>query len=223
MTDDKVQLPAKAVSNQDDILPPLRQLLQGLNLLGSPEDTESAGKAGAALSGPPQSVAVIEAGATALSKWWAAGLGVSVSGLWAAITTWWNSQDTPNQRVVIWAASIATAAAILAIGYIIGSDVRGRAAASVATVESRAKVANLMIQVCQSLFVPTPSTPEGKLVSLPAPLRVRYTSKPSNEELDWYAVALFSNGADSTKYLVAKGSAHEWVNVEQVELVGPPL
>lgn len=62
MSDD-VKIPSRAVSDEEDIVEPTRELLQGLRLLGD-SDGDGDG-AGAVFSGPPQSVAVIEAGATA--------------------------------------------------------------------------------------------------------------------------------------------------------------
>jgi len=65
-----VQFPEQARDiTGKDVLSPLKELQQGLGVL--PVDTDMA-KAGAAatFTGPPDSVAIIEAGATALSKWW---------------------------------------------------------------------------------------------------------------------------------------------------------
>jgi hypothetical protein len=70
----EVRIPRKAVSDDTDIREPARNLLEGLNLLGTREETEQAKGFTAAFTGPPQSVALIEAGATAAAKWWSAGL-----------------------------------------------------------------------------------------------------------------------------------------------------
>jgi hypothetical protein len=64
----EVQIPSKAVSDDKDIREPARNLLEDLNLLGTPEETKEAGEFAAIYKGPPQSVAVIEAGATAATK-----------------------------------------------------------------------------------------------------------------------------------------------------------
>lgn len=72
MTD--VRIPGKAISADGDVLGPAKAFLQGLKLLGSDKEMDAAGNAAAAFTGPAQSVALIEAGATAASKWWATGL-----------------------------------------------------------------------------------------------------------------------------------------------------
>jgi hypothetical protein len=66
-----VQFPEQAFNTTatgNDILPPLETLEQGLYILPTDNDASKAGVA-ATFQGPPQSVAIIEAGATALSKW----------------------------------------------------------------------------------------------------------------------------------------------------------
>ncbi len=215
----QVQIPAKAIlADGDDVLAPARILLQELNLLGSDTETEAAGSAPAVFTGPPQSVALIEAGATAASKWWATGLGASVVTAWGAVRTWWSGEQPANQRVALWVAAIVTAAALLGIAYLLASDVRGRAAAAVATIDARATIAVTMTRSAEAVYEPTPTAATEQLVPLPAPLEVSHTRKPQAEESGWRAVALLSNGSDVTKYLVAKGAAHEWVNASDIEL-----
>jgi len=183
--------------------------------------TDQAGSPAAVFGGPPQSIALIEAGATAVSKWWATGLGVAVAGVWATVSGWWSGQEPASQRVALWVAAIVTAAAVLGIAYLLGSDVRGRSTASVANIRARAQVADSMVRASQAAFIPSPSAPSAELVALPAPLEVSYSLKSSAEEPGWKAVALFSNGTDITKYLIAKGAEHEWVDAADVMLVPP--
>jgi hypothetical protein len=220
-----VQIPADAVSAAGkDLLAPLTDLLgsQGLNIQGSPDETKQAGGPAAAIGGPPQSVAIIEAGATAVSKWWSAGLGATVAATWASVASWWDGQNPANQRVVLWGAAIITAAAFLGIAYLLASDVRGRAAGAVATIQARAQVAERFIQASQAAFVPTPPAPTATIVSLPQPLDVNYTAKPSADEGDWRAVAVSTNGEKTTKYLIAKGAETLWADASQVSLVASP-
>jgi hypothetical protein len=73
-----VQIPSKAVSEETDVSEPVTVPLQDLNLLGKSSEIAEAGGFTAAFTGPAQSVALIEAGATAAAKWWAGGLGASV-------------------------------------------------------------------------------------------------------------------------------------------------
>jgi hypothetical protein len=220
----KVQIPADAVLTAgNDILQPLNDLLgaQGLNLKGDPDAASQAGSPAAVFGGPPQSVALIEAGATAVSKWWATGLGATVAGAWAAVSGWWSGQEPASQRVALWVAAIVTAAAVLGIAYLLGSDVRGRSTASVATIRARAQVADSMVRASQAAFIPSPAPPSAELVALPAPLPVSYSLKSSADEPGWNAVALLSNGDNITKYLIVKGAEHEWVDATSVMLVSP--
>jgi hypothetical protein len=144
-----VQIPSKAVADKADVRQPVRDLLEGLYLIGSPEDTEKAGDFSAAFKGPPQSVALIEAGATTATKLWAGGLSAAVAAGWVTVGAWWGDQAVAVQATVIGGAAFATAAVALAIGYLFGSDVRGRAASAVATINARAQVAVEMIQAAQ--------------------------------------------------------------------------
>ena len=131
----KVEIPANAVlATGDDVLQPANDLLCGLDLKGSDQDTKDAGKPSAVFGGPPQSVALIEAGATAVSKWWATGLGAAVAATWSTVFGWWGKQGDPIKEVALWVAAIITAAAVLGIAYLLGSDVRGRSAASVVSI-----------------------------------------------------------------------------------------
>jgi hypothetical protein len=62
----KVQIPGDPIDPKgDDVLAPLKDLLEGVNALGTPGSAT-----GSAVASPSQSVAIIESGATALSKVW---------------------------------------------------------------------------------------------------------------------------------------------------------
>lgn len=221
-----VQIPAQAVSaTGQDILNPTATLLRGMNLLGTPAENSAADGFGAAFTGPPASVSLIEAGATAASKWWASGLAAGVALAWGRVAFWWNGQPEGTQRAVLWAAGIVTAAAVLGIGYLLGSDVRGRSAAAVATIEARARLADAMIRTAQAsaAAIPTASangtapatvtaTCSTQLVPLPKELAVSYTAMPRAEETGWRAIAVLTDGNQVIKYLVVRGSTHHWVD-----------
>ena len=169
-----VQIPGKAVSDKAaDVRKPVRELLQDLYLLGTPDDTKKAGDLKAAFEGPPQSVALIEAGATAATKWWAAGLGAIVIATWIKVAAWWGNQDPDLKRSVIFGAAFVTGTAVLAISYLLASDIRGRAAAAVATVQARSHVAVEMIQAAQEVYEKPPAASEVQLIPLPTGLKVR--------------------------------------------------
>jgi len=216
-----VKIPAKAVADENDILEPLTRLLSGLNLQGKPEETKQAGEFASTFTGPPQSVALIEAGATAANKWWSAGLGAVVVTAWTSVLAWWAHLDSASQRTTLVAAAIVTAAAVLGIAYLLGSDVRGRGAAAVATIRARTQLAATMIQAAQTSYAATPASPAGELVALPAPIDVNYVVKPRDEEQGWCAIALLSDGKNVTRYLVFKDGHSEWVDSADVELIAP--
>jgi hypothetical protein len=71
MPDQDVQIPSGAVSEDEDVRVPVRAQLEDLQLLGG-ENDDSKGL-DALFKGPPDSIALIEAGITAATKWWAAG------------------------------------------------------------------------------------------------------------------------------------------------------
>jgi hypothetical protein len=215
-----VQIPAKAVSaTGEDILDPTAALLRGVNLLGTQAENEQADSFGATFKGPPASVALIEAGATAASKWWATGLAAGVALAWGRVAVWWNGQNGDTQRAVLWAAAIVTAAAVLGIAYLLGSDVRGRSAAAVATIEARARIAEAMVRTAQaSAALPTATaTSSTQLVTLPESLAVSHSAMPGANENGWRAIAVLTDGKDIIKYLVIKGATHEWVDATGID------
>ncbi len=115
-----------------------RSLLERLDLIGTPADQAAAAKAGAFFFGPANSVAIIESQATALSKWWSAGLGSGVVAAWGAVRVFWNT-NPPVHGVLLWGASIVSAALLLAIAIIVASDVLSRGRGAAATVQARAR------------------------------------------------------------------------------------
>jgi hypothetical protein len=145
----RVRIPGQAVSSDKDVGEPVRGLLRNLRLLGAHEKDGDGFLS--TFTGPPQSVALIEAGATAVSKWWAAGLGAVVIAIWANVIGWWNAQASIDVKVVVIAgAAFVTGTIVLAIGHLLASDVRGRAAAAVANINARARVAEAMLEAAKT-------------------------------------------------------------------------
>jgi hypothetical protein len=130
----------------EDLSAPMQQLLKDLNLLEG-EGTVSP------VRGTPQSLQVITAGGTALSKGWAAFVGLFGGGgaLWAALQGFGaDPQDEALQRAVFVAsAAVLLAAAVIAIAIIVRADVVGRAEASAAEYAARASVANALLNSFQ--------------------------------------------------------------------------
>ena len=183
-----VQIPGKAVLEGTDVGLPTRTLLRELNLLGAPEENENAHGFTALFTGPPQSVALIEAGATAATKWWATGLSALVIAGWGNISTWWPDQELSNQVAVLAGASFVTAILVAAIAYLIASDVRGRAIATVSIVEARATVARAMIQAAQAAHAPTPAEFAKEIIPLPKPLPAKLLKGKDSD--GWRATAM---------------------------------
>jgi hypothetical protein len=207
----------------DTLSEPTVALLRSLNLLPSKADMEKGDGLGAAFRGPPDSVALIEAGATAATKWWATGLGAAVIGAWGAVTAWWDDQDAGTQRVALGAAGLVTAAALLGIAYLLASDVRGRAAATGETIRARATVADAFVRTAGIARTGNPVVSGGGagaglwFTALPAPLGVRYHAMARRDESGWRAVAVATDGDQRTRYLVVKGTRSAWADAEAVE------
>lgn len=213
---DPVQLPSHAVAPNDattgnDLSAPSVALLNHLNLLPNAEDLKKAGSLGAAISGPPQSVAIIEAGASAASKVWATGLGASVIALWGSVRTFWNGEPPATQRVMLWGAAIASAAVALAISYILGSDVRGRAAAMVATIESRAAVAVAFVEAAVEVQGErSAAAATAPVEELPVSFKARLTTEVGTEaERGWLALLTRGTG-EQLEYGLVKGTTFRW-------------
>ena len=149
----------------DDIAAATVALLYNLNLLPTRADLARAGQG--TLSGPPQSVALIEAGATSVAKWWAAGAGVSFIGIWTAVKGFW-ADNGDLHAVMLWCAALTSAALILAIAHLLSSDVRGRADAMVETIRTRGEVARAMLEAARSTSAAVAAPPHGLLPSIAA-------------------------------------------------------
>lgn len=140
-----VTIPGDAIDPaKKDVLAPLLDVLRGVDILAK----EGATSGGVGKS-PDPSVAIIESGATSLSKVWTAA--VSALGGATAITTvatrfWSNLQG--NERVAAVAATGAViAAAIIALAIIVSADVRGRALGTTEIYAARARIAERFLQV----------------------------------------------------------------------------
>ncbi|GAA4443336.1 hypothetical protein [Phytohabitans houttuyneae] len=222
MTASEVRVPSEAVAG-DDIAEPSIALLRGLKLLPAEGELSKARGLSSAFSGPPESVALIEAGATAASKWWAAGLSGLVVAAWALIRGWWSS-NPDNQHVALWVGAVVTAAAILGIAYLLGSDLRGRAAVATETVRARASVAEAFVRAAEQAHSRAAATQvaaaraDGFLMGFLPGIVVEHTGKPGSDEGGWRVLAVLTDGDQRTRYLLGKGSLHEWVDAERVRL-----
>jgi hypothetical protein len=122
------------------------------------------------------------------------------------VAGWWPDQGTSVKVVVLGGAAVVTAALIGAIGYLIASDVRGRAAAAVSLIEARATVATNMLDAARALFAPTSEGSAAEIVPLPGGLKAKYLPAEGDEERGWQVVAMERQSDGSVKYIVVKGS-----------------
>jgi hypothetical protein len=215
-TPEPVQIPGKAVSDEADIRLPVRVLLKDLNLLSTKAELDEAGAIAAAFKGPPQSVALIEAGATAAAKWWAAGLGTLVIAAWGSVANWWPTEGDTVKAVVVGGAAFVTAALVIAIGYLIASDVRGRAAASVSLIEARASVAAEMIRAAKAVYKPTSAAAPVEIVPLASRVLVKNHRRPADDEDGWRALAM-ERRPEGNHYIVVKGSSEDTLPPEDLD------
>ena len=217
MADDvKVKIAGDAIdSTGQDISVPTQELLRDLSLLPRANDLKEAGEWKAALLGPPDSVSVIEAGATAASKWWATAIGVGGAAVSARIVTIWGSLggDWVKSSALLSVAVVVGATAI-GISYLLASDVRGRAAAMVATIEARRDVAIAMANQAAAVSVKKGTT-TTTMVPLPG-LVTENVQKGAADEAGWKAIAMREAGGGDS-YLLVKGEKSEWVEAKGVK------
>jgi hypothetical protein len=215
MTD--VRLPGDAFdSEQQDVAGPTADLLRSLYLLPTAEELAQAGAPFAVITGPPQSVAVLEGGATAFSKWWATGLGAGAAVVWGAVRAFYDGNGPATQRVMLWSAAIVSAALVLAIAVIIYADLRGRAAGTVATLEARREIATAVVRTAKGKDPGDAAAPP--VVALPDGRRVVYLNREADE--GWLAVAFeAATDASGIRWLIVKGGEQAWASSTEVKFL----
>ena len=141
----------------DDLLSPLQAILRGVNILPAEGDRVTL------RGGTPDSVAIIEAGATALSKVWAivvASLG-GAGAIGAAVAGFWKSAQPSVQGRLVTASGAVVVAALVALAVIVAVDVYGRALGAAAQYRARAQLATTWIALAHQPLSPAESaTPE---------------------------------------------------------------
>lgn len=108
--------------------------------------------------------------------------------------------------MIVGGAAVVTAALIVAIGYLIASDVRGRAAASVSIIEARASLAETMVKAAKAVYEPTPAGFAPEILPMPSDVLATYTRAKAANEDGWRVVAMERQSDGSVKYIVVKGS-----------------
>jgi hypothetical protein len=118
---------------------------------------------------------------------------------------------------VVGGAALVTAAVVVAVGFLIASDVRGRAAASVAIVEARAALAETMIRAAQSAYEPAPMSSPAQIIPLSNHIPVKYLAKGGSDEEGWLAVAMERGSDGGLKYIVVKESSEVRATASELE------
>ncbi len=219
-----VSIPGKALDvspSGSDLSAPTQQLLRDLNLLPLDGDLEKANDPAKVLKATPDSVVVIEAGATRAAKvwtWLVAGAGV---GWTVGVKVVWNTigeSNTWNQPMAILALGLGFVAAVIGIASLLGSDIRGRAAATVATVEARQQVATAMIEAAQSSYQQDADVAAAMPTALPGVVPVNNGEMIGADENGWNALAVREKDGH-TEFLLTKGRATSWVDSQHVEFL----
>lgn len=218
----EVQIPGLAIgrtAEDTDLLAPTADLLRGLNLLPNDADIEK-NKSKNIFQTTPDSVAVIEAGATNAAKWWATSIAAGSTGITAGIVKVWNDigkGNTWNQPVAIFAVGLVIAAGTIGIVSLLGSDIRGRAAAMVATIDARQHVACVFIQEAQRSHhdAETVATP-AESICLPGIVAVKNSKESGNAESGWKAIAARERDG-KIDYLLVKGKQTAWIEAGDVD------
>lgn len=142
-----IQVPTGAAGG-DDLLKPMQDLMRGLSLLPTSDDLRQ-NSAQAAIRGTPESVSIIEAGGTALSKGYAVvitALGGSAA-VATGVTGFWGGETTGVRIALTAGTAVFLAAAVIAIAVIVAADVGGRASGAVAQYDARRQIAVSVLEL----------------------------------------------------------------------------
>lgn len=188
-------------------------LLRGLSLLpakGADGKVETA-----TVFQTPDSVAVIQSGMTTAAKAWTALIAGGTTTLTAALGVFWEKTLGPaNQPFAVVALGFAVGMASLGIAYIIGSDVRGRASGSTATIQARSAVAQAMLTEAARVYVPeTAATAQHSYFTV---ARVDGVTCLRGQDSSGWTVVAGRQLEDAVEYLLVKGSASGWYGADEV-------
>jgi hypothetical protein len=158
------RIPADAIGGED-ILLPTQSLLRGLSMLPVDSDLKGSGLS-VALKGTPDSVSIIEAGGTALSKGFASLIALlgGATAVTTAVTGFWANETTSVRVVLLGGSAFFLAASAIAIAVIVAADVSGRAAGAVAQYDARRHIGTSILELSLAAHQPdighaSPTTP----------------------------------------------------------------
>lgn len=201
---DELKIPGAAIDNAGtDVLGPLQKLLTGIDVLDTSESTT-----GGAFKSPSQAEAIIESGATALTKWWAgavAALG-GATAITAAITKFWSGQHGDVRVALLATTGGVIAFVAIALAIIVSSDVRGRAAGAVAIYQTRASVTSSMLELLCCLHAAPGGAPAltADAITSAANAGAKAAVSPFGDQLSSITQQL--SGMDKRNALIALGA-----------------
>jgi hypothetical protein len=227
----KVQLPDAALSG-DDVLPPLQDLLRGLNVLPALDQNGQVVEA-TLWRGTPQSVAVLEAGAPAVAKVGASiAAALSAAGITlASVGAFWGGLDPTVQRTLITALAVVAAIGIVAVAAIVTLEVWMRLRGSLAIYDVRRSMAmafmersvdasSARIAVAQAAAdqAEVAKTAHSALVVALAAARSQVEVRCGNT--NGYLVGLVEDGgAAKVKFQPHGGQPEQWETPDDVQLL----
>jgi hypothetical protein len=148
-----------------DVASPVAGLLNQLNLLGTrPDYLKDDGLQGV-FTTPAPSVAVIEQGATAITKLWSALLaaGITATGIVAVVQGIWGNGHDSVRIAIIGGSALVLAALSIAIALIVSNDVRSRADGAVSTIQARTAVASTFMTLTRNPQAPVAASFNGQM------------------------------------------------------------
>jgi len=231
------QIPTDAVGG-NDILAPVQALLRGMSILPADGDMTKTGPA-AAVTGGPDSVSIIEAGGTALSKGFASLIALvgGATVVTTVVTGFWKHESTSVRVTLLGGSAFLLAAAAIAIALIVASDVAGRASGAVALYDARRHVATALLELsltahlgdsgsADSAVAPVTSRPRaggGTPVGSGTILELAVSGAPApvlQKSSGVYGTLSGIRGSEGTLQLqiTRADGDKEWCEVDQLEL-----
>lgn len=199
-----------------DIVPPLQQLLQGLNLLGQ--------TVGVGPKNDDLGADVLEQDAPKLVKFGSTvvtGLG-GLAAIGAALSSFFGNTDRPSRVVLVAGLALVAIAAFAAAGYVVATDLRVRTAGAKAIYEVRQAISLEYLRLLQS-----GQTTQSSGTSTQADPSAAATSTPTSISVSEAAViALAANRIPAAVSVVGGGHgtldglSHQ-ENVLKIHLIDP--
>lgn len=153
----KDAIPAKALVKlvDQDLLASLQSVLRGVNVLGSATKDASGG----AFTIPDQGEAIIESGATSLTKWYAGTISAAggATVIFAAVNKFWVSQQGGTKIALIGGVAAVITGLAISLALIVSSDIRCRAMAAHSVYEARRGIAIAYLEAAAAAATQTHS------------------------------------------------------------------